>query len=331
MPALDAATALGYWSFSPAVSAATGALAVAYLFGVVKVRRRERGGRWPVWRTACFLAGLAVVAVATQSAIGSYDDVLFWMHMVEHLLLIMVAPPLLVLGRPVILALHASRGRWHRRIKAVVRSRAVTALTCPPVALAIYAGAIVGTHLTSFMNLVVLHPLLDDAEHVLYLVAGYLFFLPLLGSEPIRWRMSYPGRFLLLALAMPVDTFVGVVFTQANHELFPAYLRHRPAWADNPVADLHAGGAVMWIGGDAIMMALIVGVFIAFISDARERGSAGPWLESVRRQALADHATRAGVVVPVSRARGTVDDNEESLASYNAYLAALARARPPRG
>ena len=100
MRPLTAGHALTAWQFPPLVSALLVLLAAAYLGGV-RITGRHPARPWPAGRTAAFLLGLAVIAVATQSSIGVYDDVLFSVHMVQHLLLIMVAPPLLVFGRPV--------------------------------------------------------------------------------------------------------------------------------------------------------------------------------------------------------------------------------------
>jgi putative copper resistance protein D len=307
------------------VTAGLAVMAVLYVIGVWRVWRQHPARPWPLLRTGSYFAGLAVIAVATQSSIGAYDDVLFSVHMVQHLLLIMVAPALLVAGRPVMLLLHASRNPVHRWTLSVVRSRVGTALTCPPVAAGIYTVTIVGTHLTGFMNVTLAHEHVHDAEHVLYLVAGYLYFLPLLGSEPIRWRMSFPGRFLLLALTMPVDTFVGVVLLQTNHELFPAYGRTGRTWGPSLLADLHLGGAIMWVGGDAIMFILSVCVFIVFLRDKRAHTTMGDWLEAARRTALSDHTARAGLAaVGGSRVRrGSTIDDDEHLAAYNSYLASL--------
>lgn len=327
MTPFDLSSLFTQWQFAPVVTAGLIITGGGYLIGVRSVNRRHPRGRWPLARSAAFFGGLLVVALATESSIGYYDDVLFSMHMVQHLALIMVAPPLLVLGRPVTLALHATRNPWHRRIRSVVRSLPVSVASNPVVAFVVYVSVIVGTHLTSFMQLVLTHPLVHDAEHLVYLLAGYLFFLPLLGSEPTRWRLSYPGRFLLLALAMPVDTFVGVVLTQATHEPWPAYLHNRPVWAGSALADLHAGGAVMWVGGDAVMFVLIFGTLLAFLADKRDPGTAGVWLEGVRRQTLAAHASGVGVRPAPARRHGTVDDNDADLAAYNAYLAALSRGR----
>src|SRR5580765_4850115 len=127
-------------------------LAAAYLTGVALVPVRTPGQRWPLRRTACFLAGLAVILIATCGSIAVYDQVLFTAHMAGHLALVMLAPVLLMAGGPLTLLLAASgprgRERWERRL----RGRVVSLLTAPPVALATYAAAIVGTHLTGLMD-----------------------------------------------------------------------------------------------------------------------------------------------------------------------------------
>src|SRR3984957_18990854 len=103
--------------------------------------------------------------------------------MIQHLMLLMIAPPLLVSGQPVTLLLHASRNPLHTWVKKVIRSKPVTWITWPPLAVAAYTATIVGTHLTGFMNLVTEHDAVHQSEHVLYLVVGYLYFLPLIGNE----------------------------------------------------------------------------------------------------------------------------------------------------
>ncbi len=220
--------------------------------------------------------------LATESGIGAYDDVLFWDHMIQHLMLIMIAPPLLVLGQPVTLLLHASRNPLHTWAKRVVRSRVVTFLTWPPFVLVLYAATIAVTHLTGLMSVVMTNPALHNAEHALYLIVGYLFFLPILGSEPIRWRLSYPIRFVMLVVAMPVDTFTGLVLGTENTPIKGMTTAMRPPGSPDPVADLHAGGAVMWIGGDAIMLGFMMLVFLMWAHADRVGTVSRGWLETVR-------------------------------------------------
>lgn len=296
-------------------------VAGAYLAAAVVVNRRHPRNRWPIIRACSFLLGLFLVAFATQSEIAIYDDVLFSMHMAQHLLLIMVAPPLLVYGRPITLALHATRNPWHTRIKRLLRSRPVGALTSAPVATVIYVAVVVGTHLTGFMNLVLAHPLVHDGEHVLYLVSGYLFFLPIVGSEPLRHRPSLGMRYALLVFTMPVDTFVGVVLMMSPREMFPGYASTGHAWGQSPLGDLHTGGAAMWIGGDAVMAALILILTIGLVRGRDASPILGTWIEGARAHTMHEHLAGRGVAAPAGR-RATVDDDDH-LAAYNAYLAAL--------
>ena len=265
MPPLTAGHALTAWQFPPLVSALLVLLAAAYLGGVRITARRHPARPWPAGRAAAFLLGLAVIAVATQSSIGVYDDVLFSVHMVQHLLLIMVAPPLLVFGRPVTLLLHAARNPLHTRVKRALRSRVVSSLTWPPAAVALYAAVVAVTHLTPLMNLVLENEAVHDAEHALYLVAGYLYFLPVIGSEPVRWRPSAFGRYLLLLVTMPVDTLVGLVLMLVPRELFPAYARAGRTWGPGLVTDLHQGGFIMFAGSDLIMAVLAVILAVKFV------------------------------------------------------------------
>lgn len=330
-------TALTSWQFEPWVTLGLSLTAAVYLAGVIVISRGRRRA-WPWLRTASFLTGLLVIAVAVQSSIGTYDDVLFWIHMIQHLLLITVAPALLVWGRPITLLVRAVRAPTRRRVVAVLQSGPVAVLTHPIVGFSLYTACIVGTHLTGFMNLVLTDPFVHDAEHVLYLFAGYVYLLPLIGREPIRWRLPGFLRVLLLVLAMPVDTFTGIVLMQTTHEMFPAYAEVPRTWGPSPVTDLNWGGAVMWLGGDGLMGLLALIAFAAwmFSASASSQGLGG-WLESIRRDRFTAMAGAGSEDTPSSR-NSTVDDDETAMAAYNEYLARLNRpqgqrrqAQPPEG
>jgi len=230
-------------------------------------------------------------------------------------MLIMIAPPLLVVGEPITLLLHASRNPLHTSVKKVLRSRPVHWLTWPGVGVVLYTATIVGTHLTGFMNVVEHNDAVHNAEHVLFLVVGYLYFLPLIGREPIRWKVSYPMRLFLLFIAMPVDAFTGVVLGSASSDPF-APLEPR-SWGPSALDDVHMGGAVMWIGGAAIMFVVIMMTFYAWSRETRPSGGMG-WLEAARRANLAEH-----IDTPGPRRAANVDEDDDQLAAYNAYLARI--------
>jgi cytochrome c oxidase assembly factor CtaG len=321
LPPFSLTEAVTRWQFAPVVTVVVVLFAGLYLWGTLRVARRHPARPWPLLRTAAFLGGLLVVVLATESGIGTYDDTLFWVHMIQHLMLIMIAPPLLVVGQPVTLLMHASRNPLHTWVKRIVRSGPVAWLTFPAFGVVAYAATIVGTHLTDFMNLVEAHPAVHDSEHVLYLVVGYLYFLPLIGREPIRWKVSYPLRLFLLFIVMPVDAFTGVVLGSYSADPF-APLEPR-SWGPSALDDVHMGGAVMWIGGAGIMFVLLMATFFAWSRETRPSGGMG-WLESARRATLAEHISRGSGPgdAPVAVTDRGVDDDEH-LAAYNAYLARL--------
>jgi cytochrome c oxidase assembly factor CtaG len=203
--------------------------------------------------------------------------------MVQHLLLIMVAPPLLVAGRPVRLLLHATGNPWHTRVKRVVRSRLVAALTWPPATLALYAVVVLCTHLT---GLITARGAAHDAEHGLYLLTGYLFFLPVADSEPLRWRLSPLARYLLILAAMPADIVTGAVLML--HGRIGGY----------GTGDVHAGGLIMVAGSELVMAGLAVALAVTIVRDKAAAGERG------RR---ADPAA----------------DSPADLTAYNAHLASL--------
>jgi len=323
---LSGSAVLTTWRGDPGVVVPLVALAVLYGWGVLRVVRRHPRGRWPIARTASFAAGLAAIAIALLSSVGIEDRRFFWIHMVQHLLLIMVAPVFLVAGRPLILALHATRNPWHTRIKQALRSRVVTVVTCPLLSVPLYAAAVVGTHLTSFQQAAATQPAAHAAEVLIYLVTGYLYFLPGVGDEPIRWRMSAPGKAVLILLIMPIDTFTGLTLLMTPHVPWPAYaLAH--AGGPDPLTDLHWGGAMMWIGGDTIMIALIVAAMFRWLFGRRRPAMTLRWIERARRATFdAQLAVTGGPAI----AGGDVDEDEQRLEAYNAWLASIStRPTPP--
>jgi cytochrome c oxidase assembly factor CtaG len=229
-----------------------GALAV-YLWAVRRVRRLHPRHPWSAWRTLAWVGALVVTGIAIFSFIGVYDGELFYDHMIQHLLLIMVASPLYALGAPLKLAWWATDGRAHELVTRGLRSAPARLFDHPLVAFALYAVMIPVTHLTSLYNLTLEHEAIHNAEHLLFLVVGYLFWRQVFTGEFSAHRV-YPGlRIALLAFAIPVDTFTGLSLASSSHEIFPAYLTLHRTWGPSLVADLHAGGVIMWVGGDTLM------------------------------------------------------------------------------
>lgn len=296
--------ALTAWDMPLAVAVVLVLAAAGYLCAVVRART------WPTGRSACFLAALAVTAIAVGGSVDVYSGVLFSMHMVQHLLLIMVIPALFILGRPLEL-LRTARGERARRIPA--RRRIMRVLTHPAVAFPYYAAVVVGTHLTPFQQDALLHPWLHGVEELLYLSSGYLLLLPILGGEGAPRTLSYLMRLVVLLGGMVVDTIVGVILLMTPTEPFPAYAASGRTWGPSPLDDLHLGGAIMWVGGDVLMAALAIIVISQWVNSPGQGNDLGTWLESARRSAVGGADSDLDL-----------DDDEEALRAYNAKLARLA-------
>ena len=297
--------------------------AAGYLIALRSAVSREGMPVHPV-RVASFLAGLVVLAWCMCSAIDVYAMSLFWVHMIEHLTLITVVPALIVLGHPLTVVRAAGGEQWQAPVDRLVRHGPFALLTIPLVGLATYGVVIFYTHLTPFMDQMADHPRLMVVEQVVYLVAGWMLLVAVLGEEPIRWETSYLMRLVILVLAMIPDTLVGIVLLQTPRSPFPEYMQMRPAWATPALHDLEIGGSLMWAVGDGLMMVLSVGIVVSLISGRTRDRLLGPWLESARTNAFLDHVGRAGATLPAGGAdrQGTIDD-DAALEAYNDMLRRL--------
>jgi putative copper resistance protein D len=246
--------------------------------------------------------------------------------MIGHLMLVMLAPALICVGHPLELLVRASAEPWRTRVSNLLRSGPVSVFFAPPVGLASYAAVIVCSHLTGIMDTVMQSPWAGQLEHLVYLVAGFQFFTLLVGDETIRWQLSTPARWLLLAIAMAVDTFTGVVLLTTTQAVAMVAV---PGLTVDPLSDTRAGGAIMWVGGDGLMVVVMVALTVGFLRRPdvvlRDRTS---WVEQVRQTAFAEK-----VGAPTGPVDPEFDDADANRERYNQWLAALhegADGKPPR-
>jgi putative membrane protein len=181
----------------------TAATGIAYLAAAEIGRRRDRRSRrWPLRRTGCFIAGLVVLLVALDSGIGGAADEHLSAHMVEHMLIWLLAAPLLVAGAPARLAFFALGRPGRRRLGRALRSKAVVALTGPALSGALFSAVIVVSHLPVVYDLTLEDPLAHVSEHAVYLLTAVLVWAPLIGADPIPHRLGARGRCACVALCM---------------------------------------------------------------------------------------------------------------------------------
>jgi putative copper resistance protein D len=182
--------------------------------------------------------------------------------MIQHLLLIMVAAPLFALSAPLDLAYDAGG----ERIRHFLDGRFMTTVTTPLFGFAAYFVFIPVTHLTGLFNLMMEHEWVHHLEQIGFLVVGYLFFRVAFGLE--RGTTIHRGlRLVFVMAAVPVDTFTGLALSMSSHTPFPAYAAMAPRGSTPAgiLSNIHLGGAIMWIGGDALMLLACIPIAIAWV------------------------------------------------------------------
>ena len=242
------------WTFDPVMWAVVPVGAWLYLRGA----RRTRG--WPRGRSWCAGLGLATLFVAASGPPAVYESSSFPVHMVQHLLVTLVAAPLLAFSAPAALVLRAGSPRARAVLLRIVHARPVRALTHPVVTWTAFGLVMWLTHYSPLYDAALHDEWLHALEHALYLGAGLLFWAPVAGLDPTR-RVTPPLRVAYLLAAIPVQSFLGLAIYSADAPLYDHY---------ESVDDQRTAGAVMWIGGDVVLLAW-TGVAAAAWLRAEER------------------------------------------------------------
>lgn len=270
---------VSHWALSASV--VVPALGAAVLYAVAAGRIR---GRWPARRTISFLAGIACVLIALQSGIDAYDDQMLSVHMVQHMLLLMAAPLLLLGGRPLLLTLRTLPPARRSSFASVLdRARFFIG---PVQSLAAFAAVILLTHLPWFYDATLRHPALHELEHAMYLGAGLLVFSPLVDGDPApRHRLNGLGKLAYLIVAMMPMALVGAYLNRHAALFYPPYGPPARALGISALDDQAHAGAIMWVAGGVVMTA--VGLWAAVAAMVAEE-----------RRLAAREARAASLVTP---------------------------------
>ena len=274
-----------------------------YLAGVWRLRRR--GDAWPVYRTLMWVAGWLLLVWVTGGVINVYQDYLFSMHMVGHMLLTMAIPLLLVPGAPITLAARAIRKRddgtrgGREWLLWAVHSPVARVLTNPFIAAALFVGSLWVFYYTELFRWSLYDHLGHEWMIAHFLITGYLFVMTLIGIDPVPYRLPYPGRLLLLIGVMAMHAFFGIAIMMQEGLMIAEWFGSMGrTWGATPLEDQYTGGGIAWSIGEIPTLILAITVAIQWSrSDDRE---------TKRRDR---HADRTG---------------DAELEAYNARLAVIA-------
>jgi putative copper resistance protein D len=297
------------WRFDLVLGTAALLAAVAYLAGVRRLR--SRGDAWPVGRTLAWLCGCAALLIATSSGIGMYGPAMFSVHMAEHMILSMLVPILLVLGGPMTLALRAlpAAGRagppgpreW---LLAAVHAPIARWLTHPLVTLPLFVGSYYALYFSDlFAAALPSHPA-HLLMNVHFIVAGVLFFWPLIGIDPAPRRLPPVARLGVVFASVPFHAFFGVALMGASEVIGGDFYRALALpWVTDPLRDQQLGGGLAWASGEIPLLLVVIALLVQ-------------WSRIDERSARRDD-------------RRADADGDADLVAYNAMLRRLAAGNRP--
>lgn len=243
-----------------------------YVLGVRQLS--ARGIAWPIGRTIAFLGGgIGILAVALLSGLAAYDDTLFGAHMIQHMLLQMVAPVFLALGAPLTLALRTLPRRERGWLLAVLHSRVARVLTFPLIPWVLFVGSAFALYFSPVYGASLDSRLIHELVHVHFLAVGCLFFWPMVGIDPVPGRVSHPFRMLLLFATLPFHAFLGIAImsvTPTGQGLIAADHYVPLRGLHGAIFQQQVAGGALWSSGDLVGL-LFIGVVLTQWMRASER------------------------------------------------------------
>lgn len=267
---------LGSWEFRADIIALLSLAVLVYSLGWTRLRPKRRGTHRTEklreqrlasgWRLASYLSGISVLVLALMSPIDVLGGHLFFMHMIQHLMLIMFVPPLLLIANPLPFMLwglpdHARRhmGRW--LCKGAYLRKTLKTTTRPSYVWITLIVLIIGWHDPAFYNAALSSDLVHDIEHISFFCAGMLFWWHITSAGPrIHSHLTSKMRIAYLIAMLPPTMLTGVTIAFATQPIYTYYESVPRLWGMTLMQDQMLGGIIMWIPGSMmyILSALII-------------------------------------------------------------------------
>ncbi|NUQ37847.1 MAG: cytochrome c oxidase assembly protein [Caldilineales bacterium] len=272
------------WEWRPEVLALPLLLGILYLRGwrrLAQIERQRRRSLATPWRLLAYFSGLAILLTALLSGLDSFGALLFSVHMIQHLLIMMVAAPLIWLGDPYPFLLWGLPRRPRQRVAAFLAQpspfrRGLTQITHPFLAWLFLVAAVWVWHDPFLYDLTLRSAWVHDLEHLHFFAAAMIFSWHVTAAAPRFHRpLSYLKRAGYVLAALPPTMILGVALSFASAPWYQHYVAVPRVWGVTVMADQMYGGVLMWVGGS--MMYLLAALILAarhLAAEERRRGAA---------------------------------------------------------
>lgn len=234
-------------------------ISILYLFAML--RQHPSGRIWNVWRTVSFMTGIVLLALAMWPSVVHYAHIDLRYHMIQHLLMGMLAPLGLVLGAPVTLALKTLPARKARIITAILGSRPFHYLGHPVTACILNIGGMYLLYLTPLYVVMLHHPHLHLLVHIHFLAAGYLFIWAIAGPDPAPRRPGLHLRLIVLLIGTAAHAYLSKLM----------YAYSFPRDSPHSLEEIQVAAKIMYYGGDLAELLLAIAFFSIWYSTRGRR------------------------------------------------------------
>lgn len=288
------------WTFEPLVIALLTTSAALFYTGAI---RRWRKPGWSGWHVLAYTLGWLTLFVALVSPVHKLGSMLFWVHMTQHELLMIIAAPLLVLARPVVYFLWAVPMSWRERLGALSKTRAFATtwrtLTGALFVWLLHAATIWSWHIPALYDASVDNEFIHGLQHTMFLVTALLFWWTLVHGR--YGRMGY-GIAVIYVFTTAVHTSIlGALMTFAQNVWYPIYDGRTAAWNMTALQDQQLGGLIMWVPAGVVFIVLGLAMLAAWIGESERR------VAYTRSEALLAETALAKARVPDVRVVGGPD------------------------
>ena len=266
---------LSGWSLEPVLAFGLALTIGLYAVGWRRLRRRNAVRPEP-WRASYFVGGMSALVLALFSPIATLDGVLFSAHMVQHLLLVQVAVPLIWLGAPLLPILWALPPRRRRAIgRLFIPGNPVHdtchVLTKAPLAALLHLGALAIWHVPSFYDAAQGPSLIHQLEHTTFVATALLYWWPVVHPTGGRRRLGYGAAILYLFPLLLLENLIGALLTFADRPLYATYRQDSQLWGLDPLSDQQLAGLIMWIPGGLLVMLAVFVLLTMLLRQEEER------------------------------------------------------------
>ena len=260
------------WSWPPAIVAALAITAILYIIGTVRMLRRSARPRQHATTIAFFAAGWISLLIALDSPLHEIGEQLFWVHMLQHEILMLVSAPLLVLGRPLIPFLWALPQRWRERAASIGRARSFRSVwdgfASPVSAWLISALGLWVWHLPWLFDKTLQNDWMHAAQHTTFLLTALLFWWPL--TNPTS-RFGYGAAIIYVFTTALHTSILGALLTFAPRPWYSPYLATAPLWHWTALEDQQLGGLIMWIPAGTLLIAVGLWLLVKWLNQSQLR------------------------------------------------------------